>query len=521
MSKRLRSPLRGAMRRRSLRPRASQPRLSDVGTPPPSSVSALDLAVDSDETPPPALVGHADELNARPAEGPASVAPMTVVPVTVEPVSADLEALRGAAGAVVASEPTRRPIEQAQIAEPQPSRADAAREAEVEPMPATARERQTLPERALVEETPLPEPVRVAPVVEPLAETQLGMTPPVRVASEAPTPQPVELGSDRDLEARAASAREAAEEHEDGDSDGGRDEDDRVATHHDDRASAAADREDHGSDEADEERAASPDPDRHDDLSLSSQFFRGEEDSLPPLVPEDDLEEPARAMTMSPEAVVRRARFRRVVAGVVGVTALALCAVIGRAALTRTANASVPPPAKAVEVPVVRSEAVKAEEEAARAEAAAKEKALAAEVAKNEEAAKAEAAKADDANKADEAAKADAAKAEETAKADEAAKAEEATKAKAEDAKAAPSGDGKELRKEALNLLNRGKMKDAIPVARAAIAADPAEAMAYLYLGSALQDTGKWKEGVEAYSECVRNATKGPVHECRAMGGRK
>ena len=31
----------------------------------------------------------------------------------------------------------------------------------------------------------------------------------------------------------------------------------------------------------------------------------------------------------------------------------------------------------------------------------------------------------------------------------------------------------------------------------------------------------KWKEGIEAYSECVRTATKGPVNDCRAMGGHK
>ena len=54
-----------------------------------------------------------------------------------------------------------------------------------------------------------------------------------------------------------------------------------------------------------------------------------------------------------------------------------------------------------------------------------------------------------------------------------------------------------------------------------AVAADPSDALPYLYLGSSLQETGKWKEGVEAYSECVRHATKGPIHECRAMGGRK
>jgi len=77
------------------------------------------------------------------------------------------------------------------------------------------------------------------------------------------------------------------------------------------------------------------------------------------------------------------------------------------------------------------------------------------------------------------------------------------------------------LRKETESLLNRGKTKDAIIKAREAIAADPSDASAYLYLGSALQDSGKWKDGIEAYSECVRNATKGPVNECRQMGGRK
>ncbi|WP_156338054.1 hypothetical protein [Chondromyces crocatus] len=87
-------------------------------------------------------------------------------------------------------------------------------------------------------------------------------------------------------------------------------------------------------------------------------------------------------------------------------------------------------------------------------------------------------------------------------------------------AAAAPE-DAKKLQKEALSLLNRGRNADAIEVSRAAIAADPTDALSYLYLGSALQDSGKWKEGIAAYSDCVRTATKGPVHECSAMGGRK
>jgi tetratricopeptide (TPR) repeat protein len=112
------------------------------------------------------------------------------------------------------------------------------------------------------------------------------------------------------------------------------------------------------------------------------------------------------------------------------------------------------------------------------------------------------------------------------AKKDEA-KPEEAKKdeAKPEEAKKdevkPPTGDAEALKKETLSLLNRGKTKDAIVKAREAVAADPTDATSYLYLGSALQDSGKWKDGIEAYSECVRTATKGPVHECRAMGGHK
>jgi cytochrome c-type biogenesis protein CcmH/NrfG len=124
-----------------------------------------------------------------------------------------------------------------------------------------------------------------------------------------------------------------------------------------------------------------------------------------------------------------------------------------------------------------------------------------------------------DDKKAEEPAKVDDKKAEEVAKADD----KKADDKKAEEpAKPAPSGgDAEALRKETESLLNRGKRKEAIEKAREAIAADPSHAMPYLFLGSALQDSGKWKDGIEAYSECVRNATKGPVNECRAMGGHK
>lgn len=83
-----------------------------------------------------------------------------------------------------------------------------------------------------------------------------------------------------------------------------------------------------------------------------------------------------------------------------------------------------------------------------------------------------------------------------------------------------PERAGK-LRKQAESLLDRGRYREAIEVSRDAIAADPTHALPYLYIGSALQSTGKWKDGIAAYSECVRNAKRGPVHECSALGGRK
>ena len=77
------------------------------------------------------------------------------------------------------------------------------------------------------------------------------------------------------------------------------------------------------------------------------------------------------------------------------------------------------------------------------------------------------------------------------------------------------------LREQALDLLNRRKNAEVLPVARAAIEADPLEALGYLYLGSALQDSGKWKDAMSVYQECVRTAKKGIVDECRAMVGRR
>jgi cytochrome c-type biogenesis protein CcmH/NrfG len=46
---------------------------------------------------------------------------------------------------------------------------------------------------------------------------------------------------------------------------------------------------------------------------------------------------------------------------------------------------------------------------------------------------------------------------------------------------------------------------------------DPTDAEAWLILGSAQQDSGHWKEGREAYTECTKQAKVGPIGECRMM----
>lgn len=229
-----------------------------------------------------------------------------------------------------------------------------------------------------------------------------------------------------------------------------------------------------------------------DELSLSAEFFRrDEESSFPPII-EDHEHEEVQRVELSPKAMARRNRMRRVVAGVVAFAGAISLAIVGKTlAAAKPASQAAPmalvtkaAPPQAVEKPV---EATKPEP-------------------------KVEEVKADP--------KAEARPEEKPAEAKPEEKPAEPIK---EDVKeeAKPAGDAAALKKETLALLNRGKLKDAIPVARRAIEADPTDALPYLYLGSALQETGKWKDGIAAYSECVRHATKGPVNECRAMGGRK
>jgi hypothetical protein len=271
-----------------------------------------------------------------------------------------------------------------------------------------------------------------------------------------------------------------------------------------------------------------------DPSSISAAFFRRDQDSVPPVEEhEEELAPPQ--IVLSPTTLARRARLRRAVAGVVAFLCVVSIAVVSKSLATKRQ----PPMPVAVEtrreLPAVGETKPVADQKVAAADVKApdkvEDKKQGDPAAKDEP--KPEEAKKDDAKK-DEARpeeakkdepkkdepKKDEAKPEEAKKDD--AKKDEPKKDEATPAAAAPSAaDAAALRKETLSLLNRGKNKDAIEKAKEAIVADPSDATAYLYLGSALQDSGKFKDGLEAYCECVRNATKGPINECRAMGGHK
>jgi hypothetical protein len=89
-------------------------------------------------------------------------------------------------------------------------------------------------------------------------------------------------------------------------------------------------------------------------------------------------------------------------------------------------------------------------------------------------------------------------------------------------ASAAPEGSAprdpeqaKALTKSALAMLERGNNKGAIEKAEASVAADPTDAAAYLYWGTALMEIGKQGEAKKVFARCVAEATRGPKNDCR------
>jgi hypothetical protein len=77
--------------------------------------------------------------------------------------------------------------------------------------------------------------------------------------------------------------------------------------------------------------------------------------------------------------------------------------------------------------------------------------------------------------------------------------------------------DPAKTKKMILSAISRGQFGEAASLARAAIALDPADAENYLLLGSALQELGQWERASEVFADCVHRARRGPRGECRAL----
>jgi hypothetical protein len=255
------------------------------------------------------------------------------------------------------------------------------------------------------------------------------------------------------------------------------------------------------------------------DTAEEAFFAHGDEASVPPSAidlheHEVATEEPRRPIT--PELLARRARLRRVVAGIVGAAAFMSTLVAGRllfAPRRGDSMADTGPNLAHRIFPSVDVAATVAEspEKIAPAAAPVPEPAeppkTATPVAEPTEPAKAVAP-------------------ENALPSEPAVVAEPPTAASAQPPSpdVAPAGDKEAAepdlatqKRMARALIVRGRLKEGIVAAQEVIARDPADADIYLVLGAGLQEAGRWAEAGATFARCARDATKGPVHECRAL----
>ncbi len=87
-------------------------------------------------------------------------------------------------------------------------------------------------------------------------------------------------------------------------------------------------------------------------------------------------------------------------------------------------------------------------------------------------------------------------------------------------APAASSAESVALAALAQKALEKGKLGDAIDAGEQATTLDPGDARSWLVLGGAYQERGDMQNARRCYTACVQHATRGPVNECRALGGR-
>jgi Flp pilus assembly protein TadD len=81
----------------------------------------------------------------------------------------------------------------------------------------------------------------------------------------------------------------------------------------------------------------------------------------------------------------------------------------------------------------------------------------------------------------------------------------------------APVVDANAAKRKAKAAVSRGRYAEGVTLSRAALELDGTDAETYVYLGAALQELGKWREASQVFSDCVRQATRGPVGECRKL----
>ena len=87
-------------------------------------------------------------------------------------------------------------------------------------------------------------------------------------------------------------------------------------------------------------------------------------------------------------------------------------------------------------------------------------------------------------------------------------------------ASTASSADAESLRKRASSELAAGRTRQGVASARAAIAADPADARAYLLLAAGLEDLGDWAGARAVFVDCRQRATRGPSSTCNYFARR-
>ena len=74
-----------------------------------------------------------------------------------------------------------------------------------------------------------------------------------------------------------------------------------------------------------------------------------------------------------------------------------------------------------------------------------------------------------------------------------------------------------EAKRDAQRALDRGRLADAIEAGEESVALDPTDADAWLLLGAAYQQKGRFPDARRCFSTCVDQARRGALWECRAL----